>query len=190
MEDIILVGFGGHAKSLADSIKRGNVYNIIGYTDLEKKEESEYFYLGTDDVLKEYYFKGVKYAAIGLGYLGKGNIREVLYNKLKNIGYELPVIIDPSALVSNTAIIGEGTFIGKAATVNAYTKIGKGVIINTGAIIEHECDVDDFSHVAVSAVLCGNVKIGKASFVGANATVIQCIELDRNSIIPAGKIIR
>ncbi|WP_428260211.1 NeuD/PglB/VioB family sugar acetyltransferase [Gallibacter sp. Marseille-QA0791] len=190
MDNIILVGFGGHAKSLADSIKRGNTYNIVGYTDIEDKNESEYCYLGTDDVLQEYYHKGIQYAIIGLGYLGKGNTREMLYNRLKKIGYELPVIIDPSAIVSNTASLGEGTFIGKAAIINAHVKIGNAVIVNTGAIVEHECEIDDFSHIAVSTVLCGNVKIGRSSFVGANATVIQDMELRSGSIVPAGETVR
>ena len=38
MEDIILIGYGGHAKSVADCIERQKRYRIIGYTELEKKK--------------------------------------------------------------------------------------------------------------------------------------------------------
>lgn len=189
MEDIIIVGYGGHAKSVIDCIERQKKYNIIGYTD-EIDRRGRYPYLGTDDVLQEYYNRGTQNAAICIGYLGKGNVREALYEKTKKIGYRLPIIVDPSAIISETAEITEGTFIGKGAIVNAEAKIGKMSIINTKALIEHECVVGDFVHIAVGAVLCGQVKVGIASFIGANATVIQCQEIGDRRIIPAGMTVR
>jgi acetyltransferase-like isoleucine patch superfamily enzyme len=63
-------------------------------------------------------------------------------------------------------------------------------IINTGAVIEHDCSVGDFSHISVRSVLCGNVNVGKAAFVGANATVIQGKSIGDNCIIGAGTTIR
>jgi len=189
MEDILLVGFGGHAKSVADCIERERKYNIIGYSDLQKAD-SQYSYLGTDDALQAIFDSGIKNAAIGIGYMGKGEIRRQLYSKLKDIGFNLPIIVDPSAIISNTAVIGEGAFVGKGAIVNAEAIIGKMAIINTKAIVEHECVIGDYSHVAVGAVLCGQVKVGEAAFIGANATVIQCREVKSNTIIPAGETIR
>lgn len=189
MEDIVVVGYGGHAKSVVDCIERQNKYNIIGYTD-QIDRNTKYTYLGTDDVLQDYYSKGVRNAVVCIGYLGKGTIRETMYDKLKRIGYSLPVIIDPSAVIAENVEISEGTFIGKGAIVNSETRIGKMAIINTKALIEHECIIDDFVHVAVGAVLCGQVIVGKAAFIGANATVIQCRKIDIRRIIPAGMTVR
>lgn len=189
LEDIILVGYGGHAKSVADCIERQGKYRIIGYTDVGENK-SLYTYLGKDDVLEEYYMKGVRNAAISIGYLGIGDIREKIYLKLKKLGFNLPVIIDPSAVVSRTARIEEGVFIGKGAIVNAESKIGKAAIINTKALVEHECEVGDFVHVAVAAILCGQVRVGNFAFIGANATVIQCREIQEGQIVPAGTVVR
>ncbi len=185
MEDIILVAFGGHAKSVADCIERTGLYNIIGYTDTENRN-CKYKYLGTDDVLQQYLSMGYDKVVIGLGYLGKGRIRENLYESLKRQGFSFPPIIDPSAIISSSATVNEGAFIGKNVIVNAEAEIGKMCIINTGAIIEHECIVGDFSHVSVGTILCGQVKVGKAAFVGANATVIQCRTIEERKIVPAG----
>ena len=189
MEDIVLVGFGGHAKSVADCLEREEKYHIVGYTDMQAAT-SQYAYLGTDDKLQAIFDRGVKNAVIGIGYMGRGAIRQQLYSKLKEIGFELPVIVDPSAIVSATALSGEGTFVGKGAIVNAEAKIGKMTIINTKALVEHECVVGDFAHVAVGAVLCGQVEIGEGAFIGANATVIQCRKVEPNTVIPAGATIR
>lgn len=189
MEDIILVGYGGHAKSVADCIERKKEYRIIGYTDMEA-HEAPYPYLGTDDVLEYYFVQGICNIVICIGYLGKGNLREKLYIRLKEIGYKLPVIIDPSAVIAESAELGEGTFVGKGAVVNAEAKVGKMTIINSMALVEHECIVEDFAHVAVAAVLCGQVHIGEAAFIGASATVIQGRRIDSRKIVPAGVTIR
>lgn len=189
MEDIVLVGFGGHAKSVADCIEREGKYHIVGYTDLQEAD-SQYVYLGTDDKLQAIFDSGVKNAAVGIGYMGKGAVRQHLYAELKEIGFTLPVIADPSAILSSTAVVGEGTFIGKCAVVNAEANIGKLAIINTKALVEHECVIGDYAHVAVGAILCGQVKVGEAAFIGANATVIQCREIKDKTVVPAGATIR
>ena len=189
MEDIILVGYGGHGKSVADTIERQKEYRIIGYTELAEVN-SRYAYLGTDDVLIKYFEKGIRNVAICQGYLGKGNLRERIYTLVKKIGFNLPVIIDPSSIISDSAIIGEGTFVGKNAIINAEAHIGKMCIINTKALIEHESVVKDFTHVAVNATICGQVEIGERVLIGANATVIQCRTIEDNVIIAAGSTFR
>lgn len=189
MEDIILVGFGGHGKSVADCIEREKKFRIAGYTD-NREQPSAYPYLGTDKELSRYYEKGIKNAAVCVGYLGRGCIREQLYEDLKGIGYALPVVKDPSAVVSSSARIGEGTFIGKGAVVNAGASVGRMAIINSMALVEHECVLGDFCHIAVSAVLCGQVSVGRAAFVGANATVIQGMNIKPHQIVPAGTVVR
>lgn len=189
MEDIVLIGFGGHGKSVADAIEAGNKYRICGYTDLQDNH-NEYRYLGTDDVLKELCTHGITRAFLCVGYLGKGRLREKLDSRLRALGFSFPIIIDPTAIISKKAKIGDGTFVGKRAVINAEAIIGKQCIINTGAIVEHECKIDDFAHVAVEAVLCGQVIVGKAALIGANATVIQCREVKEREIIPAGAVVR
>lgn len=192
MTDVVIVGFGGHALSVVDSVKRTGQFNIIGYTDKKQTQyEVQFPYLGTDDVLEQLYKDAcVKCAILGIGYLGKGTIRKDIFKKLKVIGYEFPIIIDPSAIVSKSAIVDEGCFVGKNAIVNAHAQVGKMCIINTGAIVEHECNVGDFSHIAVGATLCGQVHVGKACLIGANATVIQCQRIRDNEIVPAGQTVR
>ena len=191
MKDIILVGFGGHAKSVIDSIEKAEQYKIVGYTDIESnKEYRGYQYLGSDDVLQQYFDKGIKYAFISVGYMGKGDLRSILYKKVKEIGYIIPVIADVSAQIAADVQIGEGCFIGKGAIINSDAVIGKMCIINSGAIVEHDCRVGEFSHVSVGTVLCGNVKVGQSVFVGANATVIQGRAIGNNCTVGAGLVVR
>ncbi len=193
MEKIIILGRGGHAESLADVIERENKYQIAGYVVNDSRQEAGeqgYSIIGTDADLLRIFQSGIKYAAMGIGYLGRSDLRERLWNCLKEIGYSLPVICDPSAVVANHISIGEGTMIGKGAIINANADIGKMCIVNTGAIVEHDCIIADFSHISVGSVLCGNVQVGRETFVGANATVIQGMCIGNRCVIGAGTTLR
>lgn len=191
MKEIILVGFGGHAKSIIDSIEKTGEYKIIGYTDLEAgKKYRGYQYLGNDDVLQQYFDKGIKYAFVSVGYMGKGDSRHRLYRKIKEIGYIIPTVIDISAQIAENVKIGEGCFVGKGSIINSDAVIRKMCIINSGAIVEHDCKIDEFSHISVGTVLCGNVNVGHSTFIGANATVIQGRSIGNNCIVGAGTVVR
>lgn len=185
MQDIVIIGGGGHALSIADSISE---YTIFGYTD-KTDMNNGLRYLGTDNILIDLYRGGVHCAVLGIGYLGNDDVRPQIIHNLREIGYSTPMVIDKSAVISNTVVIGEGTFIGKNAVVNAYTVIGKMCIINTASILEHSNYVGDYSHIAVGAVLCGNVSVGKHTLIGANATIIQGVHIGSRAIIGAGSIV-
>lgn len=189
MERIVLIGFGGHSKSVIDAIEKRQEYEIAGVLEMPGKEEQEYRgyrVIGTDDRLEELYRAGIKNAFVTLGFMGNSRVRNRIYQKLKEIGFSLPVIIDPSAVLAGDVRIGEGTFVGKCAVINADVSAGRMCIINTGAILEHEVSVGDFSHISVGTTLCGQVSAGTNVFVGASSTVIQGITIGDGSIIGAG----
>ena len=60
--------------------------------------------------------------------------------------------------------------------------IGKGCIINTGAVIEHETYIGNYAHIAPGSVLAGNVTIGDSSFIGANTVVREGIMIGNNAV--------
>jgi acetyltransferase EpsM len=75
------------------------------------------------------------------------------------------------------------------AVLNARASIGRHVIINTGAIVEHECVIADYAHISPNATLCGNVHVGEGSQVGAGAVVIPNIRIGSGSMIGAGSVV-
>lgn len=193
MEDILLLGLGGHAHSVVDSIEENRKYNIIGFLDVESMQGRKfrnYRVLGTDADMKNYFNSGIRNAFVTIGFMGHGNIRNGLYSQLKKIGYIIPNIIDNTAVVSRSAELGNGIFVGRGAVVNSNAKIGNMCIINTGAIVEHDCTVEEYSHIAVGSILCGDVSVGRETFIGANATVIQGRKIGKNCMIGAGITIR
>ncbi len=192
MEDIILLGLGGHAHSVVDSIEQSGKYNIVGFLDTEEmqgKRYKDYCVLDTDDALQKYFDRGLRNAFVTIGFMGHGIVRNRLYQRLKDIGYIIPNIIDRTAVLSENVKLEEGIFVGKKAVINANAVIKKMCIINTGAIVEHDCRINSFSHIAVGTVLCGGVLVGEQTFIGANTTVIQEKIIGKHCIIGAGTIV-
>ena len=188
MKDIVIIGGGGHAKSVADTIERTGEYRILGYTDPEDKQWQDYPYLGPDRVL-ETLKDQVRYLAFGIGYLGEGGLRDRLCRYVTDMDFELPPILDPSAIISKKAVVEEGAFVGKGAVVNADARIGRMCIVNTRAVVEHDNVIGPFSHLAVNVILCGNVRTGDHVFIGANTTVIQGISIGSRTVIGANSLI-
>ena len=191
-EKIVLVGGGGHCKVVISVLKRLNTFDIVGISDIPERLGKEILGVPikfTDDDLERLFRDGVKYAFITVGSVGNPRKRVELFNMIKEIGFEVPVIISQHALVSEDVVIGEGTIIMPGAIVNPGAKIGKNAIINTGAIIEHDVLVCDHTHIAPGVVLSGGVKVGCCSHIGTGASVIQEIEIGKNVIIGAGAVV-
>lgn len=192
MKDIILLGGGGHCKSVIDTIKNINEFNIVGILDVKEKmgtKVSDVEIIGTDDDLDYFYKQGIIYSFITLGSIGNTNPRQNLYKRSMEIGYKFPAIVDNTSMVSAHAKIGDGTFIGKGAIINADVILDLNCIINTGAIIEHDCHIGRFCHIAPGSVISGGVIIGDNTHIGTNSTIIQNVNIGDNCIIGAGSVV-
>jgi acetyltransferase EpsM len=183
----VIVGYSGHAYVVAESyIAKGG--KISFYSDLYEASKNPFdlSYLGFES---DPNFKGwdipLKYIlGIGDNYLREKVAKLILSNS--NI---LENVIDPNAVISKSANIGNGVFASKGVLVNAFSTIGSFTILNTGCIIEHECEIGIASHIAPGAVLAGNVKVGNRTFIGANAVIKQGVVIGDDVIIGAGSVV-
>ena len=177
-EKIVVIGGGGHAKVLISILKKLNQYNIVGFTDINRKESILGINcIGPDSILQELFSKGVKNAAIGIGQLKSEELRVHIYSSLTKIGFVLPVIISPKAVINEEVEIKEGTVVMDGAIINSSTRIGKCCIINTNSSIDHDRTIDSFTHIAPGVTLSGNVTVGKEVLIGTGAKIIQCVTL-------------
>jgi len=175
MKDIVLVGGGGHAKSVIDVIEVQEKYKIIGIIDKKEligEELLGYKYIGCDDDLEKIFGK-CPYAVIGVGHINSNDIRVKLFEKIQKVGFYLPNIISPLAYVSKYAFIDEGSIVMHHALVNADVKVGKNCIINSKSLLEHGVMIGDNSHISTGAIINGDAKVKTNSFIGSGAVVIQ-----------------
>ncbi|MGS2777505.1 acetyltransferase [Robertmurraya sp. GLU-23] len=189
---ILLVGGGGHCKSVLDSLLELDEYSEIGIIDVKENVGKEIMntpVIGCDEDLFELFAKGYKHAFVTIGSIGDPKLRIKIFNLLIEIGFEIPNIIDHSATVSRHVKMGNGIYIGKNAVINAGSFIYDGAIINSLALIEHDCVIEEFAHIAPGSILCGEVQIGKETHIGAKSVIKQQIRIGSKTVIGMGSIV-
>lgn len=190
-EKMILVGGGGHCKSVIDVIESENKYEIAGIVDLKEKIGQSllgYKIIAGDDDLEKLSDQ-YKFFLVTIGQIKSSQLRVKMYEMLKSNNVKIPSIISPFAKVSKFSDIGEGTVVMHMSMVNAGAVIGVNCIINTSSIIEHDAIIGNHCHISTSAVINGNCKIGSHSFIGSNAVLSNGIVINENNIIGAGSVV-
>ena len=182
---VAIVGYSGHAYVIIDIfLNAGRI--VTAYCDNEEKGNNPFHleYLGKEhEVLNK--LKKFDYFLC----VGHNGIREKIYNQVKNILGNPINAIHPKAIVSASAKMGHGVMVAANASINPIVEIGNGVICNTSCSIDHECVIEDFAHIAPGAILCGNVRVGKGSFIGAGAVIKQGVTIGENVMVGAGTVV-
>ena len=192
MNEIILIGTGGHARSCIDVIELTGRYKIVGLIERDEQNGEESFnypLLGTDNDLASLR-KKFNHALVAVGQIKSPTSRKRLFKHLKELDYQLPFILSPRAYVSNKAIIGDGTIVLHDAIVNANAKVGQNCIINNKVLIEHDVIVGDHCHISTGAILNGGVVVGSGSFIGSGVVTKQSVSIGNNCIVGAGVILK
>ncbi len=183
-QKIILIGAGGHSKSVADSIDT-DLYELVGFLDGKKTGTHLQFPIigstleDVNDHRAYQYFVSI----------GDVSARKMWYETLMKYGVETFNIIDKTAIVAPTARIGTGNFIGKYAVINADATIGDNNIINTKALIEHECRVGNHTHLSTNSTINGNVVVEDEVFFGSCAVCNGQLKIGHGAIIGSGSVI-
>lgn len=189
---ILLIGGGGHCKSVIDVIEAEGTYTIAGIIDQKEfigQKVLGYEIIGCDDDLEELFIHS-KHAVITVGQIKSPDIRIKLFNTLKSIGYQLPAIISPFAYISKHSTIDEGTIIMHHALINVGVKIGRNCIINSKALIEHDATVEDHCHISTGAIVNGGTVVGQGTFFGSNAVSKEYAIVAEKSFIKAGSVVK
>ena len=119
--------------------------------------------------------------------IGDNRIRRKVVEKLQDAEFETAV--HTSAIVSPQSEIGEGTVVMQGAIIQSGVVVEKHCIINTGASVDHDCKIADFVHISPHATLCGNVRVGEGTWIGAGTTVIQGVTIGKWCVVGAGSVV-
>jgi sugar O-acyltransferase (sialic acid O-acetyltransferase NeuD family) len=188
-QNLILVGGGGHCKSVIDTAESSG-YNILGILDTANnvgKSICGINIIGTDDEMTMY----VNDASfiISTGCIKDFSLRLRLYRKVKQVGGIFATVIASTAHVSKHAFVGEGTVILHQSCVNADANIGVNCIINTFANIEHDVQIGNHTHISTGVMLNGGCIIGESVFIGSQSTIKQGVHISDNITIGASSYV-
>ena len=187
---LILVGGGGHCKSVIDVAESAG-FQIQGILDIPEnvgKKVLGYSIVGTDDQIPDY-VNDAEFI-VTVGHIKDASLRIKLHQKIVDAGGTLATIIASSAHVSKYAQIEEGSVVMHQAVVNADASIGRGCIINTFANIEHDAKIGDYCHISTGAMINGNCVVGNETFFGSQSVMVNGLEITSGCVIGAGSLIR
>lgn len=189
MKNLILIGGGGHCKSVIDVIESAN-YNILGILDVADKIGEKVLstpIIGADSEIEKYIDRAE--FLITVGFISNPILRIQLSDLVKKCGGKLATIVAPTAHVSKHATIGEGSIIMHNVVVNADARVGTNCIINTFANIEHEAIIGNHCHISTGSMINGACEIGEASFIGSQSVLAQGVKVATNSIVSAASFV-
>lgn len=177
MKNVYLYGASGHGKVIKDSL------NAMGV-----KVEA---FIDDNQNVNELAGRQVLHSAEGCSpiivSIGVNRIRKMIVERLGDV--EFATAIHPSAVISPSANIGEGSVVMAGAVINAGAVIGKHCIVNTGATIDHDVVLGDYVHVAPGVNISGATSVGEGTWVGVGSCVIQCLNIGKNCMIGAGSVV-
>ena len=188
IENLILIGGGGHCKACIDVIEAENRFEIKGILDVEDKIGQQllgYPFIGTDQDIKRLVEEGYSFV-ITMGQIKTARKRKALYEQLKKLNAKLPIIVSPAARISKHAVVGDGTVVLHGVHINADATIGENCILNTNCTIEHDVSVGSHVHVSTNAVINGNCLIGDEAFIGSNTVIANNIRVASQVLVGSG----
>jgi sugar O-acyltransferase (sialic acid O-acetyltransferase NeuD family) len=205
--EMILYGGGGHAKTVLEMAQAIAAFRMAGIVDDNIPAGTSVLglpVLGGREVLPGLLERGIQLAANGVGGIIDINVRVRLFELLEDLGFALPSLVHPRATVERSAQAGDGVQVFANAYVGSSAVLRAKCMVNTGAIVSHDCEIGSYSHIAPGALLAGHVKVGERSLVGMGVTTaigitigtgvrigngaILYADVPDKAIIPAGKV--
>ncbi len=184
-QQLIIIGAGGHGRVCAEIAARcGHI--VTGFCDpsfalgewingvpiIEEEDER---------LLAEWTDRTQLFVALG------DNARRVEVCELaRERGIELATLIDPSAIVSDTAEIGSGTVLMANVVVNVNARIGAHCILNTACTIDHDGKLANGVQIGPGVHAAGDVSIGERALVGVGASLLPGVRIGYEAIVGAG----
>ena len=190
MDGIVVIGGGGHAKVLIAVLHKLR-WDVLGYTDARDNGVLlGATHLGEDAALPELRSSRDRCGAVvGVGKVDASPLRTALQERAEALGFVVPVIVSPDALVNDEVTLGAGTAVFDGAIITSGTQIGRACIVNSNSTVEHDCRLGDNVHIASGATVCGGVTVGQNCLIGAGATIVQGVSICGDCLVGAGAVV-
>lgn len=186
MQKYVVIGTGGHANSILDLIQSSG--DTVEYFVGINNEGVQHKGIPTVDFSEVNNFSSELKFVFGIGDYKIRN-RVIMEMNLSNQVLRFPPLIHPTAYVSKSAAIANGTVVFANSYVGPNSRIGKFCILNTGASVEHDCSIGNQNFLAPGTLLAGRVIIGDNCFLGMGSLISDGISIGSDSVIAANSFV-
>ncbi len=187
-QQLLIIGAGGHAKVVADCAQLMQQFSAIALLDDRYPDHTQLLEFPIIGPISELTQLSAHYSHVAVA-LGDNRKRVQLLQECQKLGFKLPILVHPSAVVSPYAQIEAGTVVFATAVVHAEAKVGFGNIINTGAVVEHDVCLGEGVHLAPQVGLAGGASVGDLSWIGIGASVLGSVQIGCEVTVGAGSVV-
>ncbi len=184
---LLIVGAGGHGRSVAEAVLMANQFNLVGFADDGAHARGEVVWglpvLGPA-VAFENYSSHATHAVVAIG---NNLLRQKLFAQLQAAGFALASVIHPKAIVSPRAQLGAGVSVMAGAIVGTEATLGQGAIVNCGAVVDHHAQVHEFGHLGVNASMAGGSVLGALAWMQAGSAIGYGVQIAAGTVLKPGE---
>lgn len=184
MKGLLIFGAGGHGRVVADAALLSALWPGILASDRDPARCRGDLLPGIPVLAPE-----LAMASAAAVHVAIGNAADREKEVAALAASVLATVAHPHATVSVHAQVGPGCFIAAQAVVAPGARLGASVIVNHGAVLDHDAEVGDYSHIAPLAALGGGVRIGRRVLVGSGASVLPGVRIRDDVIVGAGAVV-
>jgi sugar O-acyltransferase (sialic acid O-acetyltransferase NeuD family) len=187
MSGVLILGAGGHAKVVADILCCQDV-PVMGFLDdnpaIWGATRLGLPILGGIATYREYLPGGL---ILGIGDIA---VRQAVIERLGPHACDLWCnALHPRATVAQSVRLGRGVAVMAGAVVNPDAVLGDHSVVNTGATVDHDCIIGEYAHIGPGAHLAGGIRVGPSAFIGIGASVTPWLTIGEGAIVGAGSVV-
>lgn len=182
---LLVLGAGGHGRSVAEAAELSGLFEVVGFLDDGLPAGSDvlgYPILGAMETMADQ----LAVCDESIVAIGNNALRQSLMQQLTDVGLDVGTVIHPRACVSPSAVVGKGSAVMAGAIVGTEARLGLGVIVNCGAVVDHHARVDDFGHLGVNACMAGGSVLGRGAWMQAGSALGYGVSVTAETILQPG----
>lgn len=185
---LLIIGTGGHGRSVAEAVLLRDDYALTGFLD-DAAEPGQR--LWDWPVWGKTALLGMCADRVDAVFVAIGNnaLRESLHQRVRVQGLALATVIHPAAIISPKAEVGLGSAVMAGAVVGTGARLGEGVIVNCGAVIDHDCTVEPFGHLGVNAGMAGGSVLGRRAWMPVGAALAYGARVAQDCVLRPGEVV-
>jgi sugar O-acyltransferase (sialic acid O-acetyltransferase NeuD family) len=189
---VVVVGASGQAKVVVDALERSGAATVVGFVDSFKPAGTPWYgreVLGTEDALPDLVSgHGLDGCIVGIG---DNMVRGAIAEKIRALlpDFRFVNAVHPRATIAPTARMGEGVLVMAGAVVNPDCVVGDHAIINTNASLDHDSSLGRCASMAPQVVTGGGVTIGDYTAVSIGATITHGRRIGAHTVVGAGSVV-
>lgn len=195
MEEIVIFGGGGHGKTVLDLLAALGSYRVVGVVDDGLGQGCTVGgvpVIGGTRVLADLAARGVTLAVNAVGGITAAGMasRVAVFEQLVAAGLRCPSLVHPTAWVEPSAHLEPGVQVLAHAYVGSETEVGFGALVNTAAVVSHDCRLGAYVNVSPGALLAGGVEVGLAAQFGMGVTVNVGVHIGARARVGNGATVK